>query len=107
MLKGLHGFHVYATEYWTEYLLSHAAGLGVPDDKSDLFVLAKDLANKLDQMFESATSDESRSDTTPLDSRLELLSLYPLLQKQVSIACKARSLSRLESELYHESGQSY
>ncbi|KAF8856921.1 hypothetical protein BDZ45DRAFT_624593 [Acephala macrosclerotiorum] len=103
VLKGLHGFHVYATEYWREYLLSHAAGLGTADDKSDLLVLAKDLAQKLDQMFESAPSEEYRSDATPLDDRLELLSPHPLLQKQVRIACKARSLNRLESELHRES----
>lgn len=107
VLKGLHGFHVYATEYWTEYLLSHAADLGTADDNSDLLVLAKGLAQKLDQMFESPPSEELSSDTKLLDVRLELLSPYPLLQKQVRIACKARSLNRLESELHRESGQSY
>ncbi|RFU25501.1 hypothetical protein B7463_g10833, partial [Scytalidium lignicola] len=103
VLKGLHGFHVYATEYWTEYLLSHASNLGCRDDTLDLFVLAEDLAQKLDKMFKSASADESRSDGTPLDNRLNLLSLHPLLQKQIRIACKARSLNRLESELYPES----
>ncbi|KAE8445745.1 hypothetical protein EG329_012924 [Mollisiaceae sp. DMI_Dod_QoI] len=102
VLKGLHGFHVYATEYWWEYLLSHAADLGPVDDESDLLVLAKDLAQKLDKMFESAPSEEFKSDATPLDDRLELLNSHPLLQKQVRIACKARSLNRLESELRRE-----
>jgi hypothetical protein len=107
VLKGLHGFHVYATEYWTEYLLSHTAGLGTADDESDLLALAEDLAQKLDQMFESAPTEEFRSDATSLDNRLELLSQHPGLQKQVRIACQARSLNRLESKIYRESGQSY
>jgi len=107
VLKGLHGFHVYASEYWTEYLLSHAADFGSADDKSELLVLAKDLAQKLDQAVEFAPGEESRGDEKPIDDWLELLYPYPILQKQIRIAYQARSLNRLESELYSESGQLY
>lgn len=37
--KGLHGLHVYATEYWTECLLSHAASGDGLDQSSSLSFL--------------------------------------------------------------------
>jgi hypothetical protein len=106
VLKGLYGVMVYATEYWTEYLLSHAADLSITDDISDLLVVATELAQKLEQTVELATSEEFKSDSRSLDIRLELLSPHPVLQKQVRLACEARSLKRLESELHREDGQS-
>ncbi|RDW71007.1 hypothetical protein BP6252_07570 [Coleophoma cylindrospora] len=102
VLKGLHGFHVYATEYWTEYLLSCACTAGNLDDESGLWVSAGVLAAKLDKTFKSASEESKSNEKTPLDDRLELLSPYPVLKRQVQMACKARSLDRLESELYCE-----
>lgn len=82
------------------------AGPITAEDNSDILVFAEDLARKLDQMFGSTPNEESRSEVTSSDSRLEMLSPYPSLQKQVRFACKARSLSGLESELNREGGQS-
>jgi hypothetical protein len=104
VLKGLHGFHIYATQYWTEYLVSHAASLGSMDKKSDLLALAIDLAQKLDQMLDSPLGENSESDIMISDDSLTMLNQHPLLRKHVIIAHKARSLHRLEAELYGQSG---
>ncbi|KAH8688529.1 hypothetical protein BGZ61DRAFT_494602 [Ilyonectria robusta] len=48
--KGLHGFHVYATEYWTEHLLSYAVSADTLNTASSpsLLALACQLADELE-----------------------------------------------------------
>lgn len=97
--KGLHGLHVYATEYWTEYLLSHAAfgdGLG---QTSSLFGLACQLVDELDKAYDQSRVPNAVSNIRISDKRLALLQQHDLLHKHVAGALKGRSLKRLESEL--------
>lgn len=106
ILKGLYGLHLYATEYWTDYLLSIATNLGNGGDDADLWVLANSLAHKVDSMFDSSTGPSPERDSIPLDTRVDSLSQYPVLQKQIMVAQNARSLKYMEKELSHEHGQS-
>lgn len=104
MVKGLHGFHVYATEYWTEYLLSYAVSDGGRDTNSSLFVLAYRLADRLEEAVNPTTAKEVDSESRMVDERLTSLGHHAALYKQVEGALKARSLKRLESEHLQEHG---
>jgi len=104
--KGIHGFHVYATEYWTEYLLYLAQSPNGLDMTSALFVLACRLADKLNEGSDSTTAEEEvDSESCLLDDRLELLRQHSALYKSVERALKARSLKRLESEFLQTQGK--
>ena len=107
VVKGLHGLHVYATEYWTEYLLSHAASAGGLDTNSSLFALAYRLADRLEETVNPTTTKEVDSESRMLDERLITLRQYITLYRQVERALKARSLKRLEAELLQEHGKSH
>lgn len=97
--KGLHGLHVYATEYWTECLLSHAASGDGLDQSSSLFVLASQLVHELDKAYGQPGAPNAGSNIRISDKRLALLQQHGLLHKHVEGALKGRSLKRLESEL--------
>ncbi|KAL7786982.1 hypothetical protein V8C37DRAFT_286169 [Trichoderma ceciliae] len=103
VVKGLHGFHIYATEYWTEYLLSQARGAGGLDTDSSLFDLACRLADKLNEAVgPTATTRKAETQSNVLDERVALLRQHPILYKHVKAALEARSLKWLESELLQE-----
>ncbi|GAW23033.1 hypothetical protein ANO14919_125810 [Xylariales sp. No.14919] len=94
--KGLHALHIYATEYWTDYLLcsvesAHSNGLS-----SRLRELVNNLSKRLDELA-IPDQDEVVDKALLLDSRLQLLGDYPLIQKQASIAIYARSLKYLQA----------
>jgi hypothetical protein len=98
-VKGIHGFHVYATEYWTEYLLANAAIAG--GLKEELLHAATRLANVLNGFRDTNTPELPKSKVVAdsKDERLELLEQYGSLRKHVERSIFARSLRRFESEL--------
>jgi hypothetical protein len=98
-VKGIHGFHVYATEYWTEYLLANVARSGVLEGK--LLEVATDLAEALDKMNDEDITEVPKTKTHAgnKDDRLILLEKYGTLRKHVERSLFARSLRRFESEL--------
>lgn len=98
--------HVYATEHWTEYLLSHAASTSGLDTNPSLLTLANRLADKLGEAVNPTTTKEVDSESRMLDERLISLRQHTALYKQVEGALKARSLKRLEAELLQEHGKS-
>ncbi|ORX96342.1 hypothetical protein BCR34DRAFT_181469 [Clohesyomyces aquaticus] len=103
LVKGLHGFHIYSTEYWIDYLLDStsesAEGLV---ESSTLVKLACGLALRLAQMDPSASLGKAIPEST-VDGRLKRLQRYPSLCRVVEAAAEARSLKRLEAELLQES----
>ncbi|KAI1669942.1 NACHT domain-containing protein [Pyrenophora tritici-repentis] len=98
-VKGIHGFHVYATEYWIEYLLVNAAIAG--GFKEGLLQAATRLADVLDKFQDTNIRELPISKVTAdsKDERLELLQKYGSLRKHVERSIFARSLRRFESEL--------
>lgn len=104
LIKGVHGLHIYATEFWTEYLLSEAEATGGPDISSPLLAMAVQLANRLDEAAATAAPMECIGAADDNDERLLLFQGYEMLYKHIGAAMKARSRKRLEMELL--SGQS-
>ncbi|QYS92918.1 NACHT domain-containing protein [Trichoderma simmonsii] len=103
VIKGLHGFHVYATEFWTEYLLSSVKfPRGDPENTSPLLVLACKLADTLSETSSPAISEEAKSPPNGLNDRMSFLRQHPILYEHVEAALKGRSLKRLEAELFPE-----
>lgn len=101
VVKGVHGLHVYATEYWAEYLLSRAASSVGLDTTSSLFALACQLTENLELSNEASTTSVQNM----IDERLEFIRSYPTLFSQVQQALKSRSVATLESEYLKEKGR--
>ncbi|KAK2060826.1 hypothetical protein LY76DRAFT_509171 [Colletotrichum caudatum] len=99
VLKGIHGFHVYATEFWTDYLLSRVATANDCDEKNNLINLACNLAERLDGTGEYCHLAEFERQPEELDKRLSCLVNYPVLFKHVSGFLQARSLKTLDSRI--------
>ncbi|KAI1124794.1 hypothetical protein F5Y10DRAFT_279912 [Nemania abortiva] len=97
IIRGLHAFHIYSTEYWTEYLLSHVASTA-SQSPSILFNLAGQLAEKLHGLQGPLTEMQDSVDPALQDKRLAFLQ-HPLLRKEVERALWSRSLKGLESGL--------
>lgn len=104
--KGLHAFHIYATEYWTEYLLSHAMtrNKSNADTKSILIPVACQLADELEEWCRQS-SIKPQSGITLNDKRLESLQEYTVLHKCVSGALEARSLINMKSRIIPTLGE--
>lgn len=104
--KGLHGLHVYATEYWTEYVLSYATRANEfdTDSPSPLISLACQLT---DEVEDSGLATPTEQDTEPyqLDERLSSLLKYPKLHQCVCRALKARSLENLQTRMLEGHGE--
>jgi len=99
LIKGVHGLHVYATEFWTEYLLSEVAATGKPDISSQFFSMALLLANRLDEAAVTIASTGCIGASDNRDDRLQLLLEHKVLYKHIKAAMESRSRKRLEMEL--------
>ncbi|KAK3345804.1 hypothetical protein B0T25DRAFT_460566 [Lasiosphaeria hispida] len=67
VLKGFHGLHVYASEFWVEYLLLTAASEKGLDTSSKFFARSTQLATDLNSLRQV---EDPPLDTKTLDSRL-------------------------------------
>ncbi|KAF2017850.1 hypothetical protein BU24DRAFT_161284 [Aaosphaeria arxii CBS 175.79] len=101
LIKGVHGLHVYATEYWTEYVLANAALEGGLDGSPKLLDVIKTLAETLDSASVTPLP-KLKASTDSLDDRLGLLEKYGTIQTHVENALIARSQKRIESELFQD-----
>jgi hypothetical protein len=101
LVKGIHGFHVYATEYWTEYILSEAVSNESVDTSSPLFTITSRLAHDLDEKF---PPQQFANTVVILDQRLEALKQHEILYRQIEYALSARSQKRILSEMLQKSG---
>ncbi|KAH8890574.1 hypothetical protein GQ53DRAFT_794643 [Thozetella sp. PMI_491] len=98
VVKGLHGLHIYATEYWTEYLLTHVASTFGLQTTSCFFSLVQRLAGKLD-----LSADPYAYKETPVaEERLKFLQEHPIIYRQVERAVQARSLARMKAQYSKE-----
>ncbi|KAK8019095.1 NACHT domain-containing protein [Apiospora arundinis] len=94
VIKGLHSFHIYSKEYWTDYLLS----LVKPYEEEDstynpLFSRALEFATKLDQHRNGGSEP-----TTYVDDRISNLP-DPLLRRVLNECLEARSEGDLKLKL--------
>ncbi|KAK7428634.1 hypothetical protein QQZ08_004896 [Neonectria magnoliae] len=100
--KGLHGLHIYATKYWTDTLLSHAAFSSGLDTTSTLFILACQLADELDEAYGSSALCESVSKVKVSDERLAFLKQHPVLHKHIEEALKSAAIKDIDPNLLQE-----
>ncbi|ESU14037.1 hypothetical protein FGSG_07735 [Fusarium graminearum PH-1] len=98
VVKGIHGFHVYATEFWTEYVL-HYFSTQPPSDNSIVLNLATKLAERLGERPDTEDAQNNSSPSPPVDERLKHLKDWPRLINLVEASLRSRSLKRLESNL--------
>ena len=102
--KGLYGFLVYATEFWTEYLLCYelAQESRLESSLEPFLRLAGQLADKLERL-DPTNLDKSTSGDL-VDKRLAKLQKYGVLWKHVERALKARSPKSLEARVFKTQG---
>ncbi|EAQ87140.1 hypothetical protein CHGG_03759 [Chaetomium globosum CBS 148.51] len=101
VIKGMHGLHVYATEYWTEYLLSEASRHGGISTDTCVSRLASELANKL-EVWAPSNVPLGRPGPGHSDERLLLLRQHETLQDHVKRSLGSRTTKQLEHELQSE-----
>lgn len=102
LIEGIHGFHIYATEYWTEYVLAHVAWMAtVPGTTSSrLLSLALQFAARVELIATDVKKQKDiLTDEQSFDDRLSFLQQYPQLKDCVLRNLQARSLEKLESDL--------
>jgi len=95
---------MYATEFWTEYLLSEASRHGGIGSDTCVFRLARQLANNLERIAPS-TVQRSNSDLSNSDERLSLLEPHQALQEHVEWSLKSGTIEQLERELQSEQSE--
>ncbi|KAJ2980469.1 hypothetical protein NUW58_g6935 [Xylaria curta] len=91
--KGLHGLHIYATEYWVDYLLRFMELVESHNPSSKVIDLAGQLCQHLDGLTAPALNKTDTNTTPALDSRLELLKAYPTIQKQVRMTMQTANVN--------------
>lgn len=102
ILKGLHGFHIYATEYWLEDLLcSNATICDDHEVASLLYLTAKALADRLNTARLSAEiSVQQESDT--LDTRLDKFANLGAIYDMLRSALRERSTKATSDQTKQE-----
>lgn len=104
VIKGIHSLHMYATEYWTEYLLSEASRHGGIGSDICVFRLARQLSDKLERIAPSSVQ-RSNPDQFNSDERLSLLKQHQALQEHVEWSLKSGTIEQLERELQSEQSE--
>lgn len=102
LVRGVYGLQIYATVYWTEYLLSIVDWNGGLDRRSTLYNLLCQLSEGVDTAFEH-NLQESDSDDPCDDKRLNKLKEHEVIYRNVRKAILTRSLKQLEQRLRIES----
>lgn len=102
LVRGVYGLQIYATVYWTEYLLSIVDWNGGLDRRSTLYNLLCQLSEGVDTAFEDGFQ-EPYSDDPCDDKRLDKLKEHQGIYRNVRKAILARSLKQLEQRLRIES----
>jgi hypothetical protein len=102
VLKGLHGFHVYANEYWVDYILSIVTLHDTLRKPPLLSLVANDLSRKLESLDKSYNALDNKEDSIPSEQGLDLLKEYKGLYACAKAALEARSRKRLGEEIVEE-----
>lgn len=95
VLKGLHGFHIYANQYWIDYVLDICSSGNSQHQLFDLTTALRNLSNALETLGGLSLSSKETGELAVSDNRLDFLKEYPGLQKQAKIALQARSKKML------------
>jgi hypothetical protein len=99
VLKGLHGFHVYASEYWVDYILSIVTSHYALSQSPLLSSVVNDLSGKLDSLGGSCNALDNKDDSIPSENGLNLLKGHKGLYANAMAALEARSRKGLGDEM--------
>ncbi|KAK0760217.1 hypothetical protein N5P37_007298 [Trichoderma harzianum] len=100
VLRGLHGFHMYATEFWADYLLASLEFDQAGFFESDFFALSCRLAEN----FIAAETDCEAADSGPSDPRLALIRQKDYrLYKMVKVVLLEQKKETIEATSIHDS----
>lgn len=102
VLRGLHGLHVYASEYWVEYLLSVAASNNGLDADTRFFSRSLELGKILSSLH--STGDQ-KLDEKLSDSRLPHLKNHFELWKAAGLITSAQAAKHSETGKRPRSGR--
>lgn len=102
LVRGVYGLQLYATEYWTDYLLFMLGQNGGLDGDSTLHNLLCQLSAGIDAAFQN-DREEDYHDAPSQDKRLDHLKERQSIYNNVRNAIWARSLQQLEQCLRSES----
>jgi hypothetical protein len=102
VLKGLHGFHIYATEYWVDYILSIVTSPNALSQPDLLPSVLNDLSKNLDSLGESFNAFDDKDNSTLSESGLDLLKAHKGLYASAIAALEARSRKGFGDELEEE-----
>lgn len=98
ILKGLFGFQLYASEFWTEYVLCVAESKHGMDTDSHLYAVLNDLTQRLEDVHRMPGNQPNVPDAE-LEKRLSRLQQHSIIHKHVKMALWARSLDQLEEQV--------
>ncbi|KAI0600377.1 hypothetical protein F4775DRAFT_61536 [Biscogniauxia sp. FL1348] len=73
VVHSLHAFHIYATEYWLEHLLSNASSAKGMDMNSKFFLLSCELSKALKELAMAPANRKDEHASPKLDNRLHNL----------------------------------
>lgn len=103
LVKGVYSLQIYATEFWTDSVLTVVEAKGKLDTDSALYDLLQRLVSELHSTFTILDGKpENELDGTVADPRLSLLRDHEVIQDHVRRAVQFRSLKRLEQCLQQE-----
>ena len=101
VLKGLHGFHVYANENWLNYVSDILTSRDRQQAPDLLATLAK-LSDRLASLGISSASTNIESEPTLSGGVLDLIKEYPALYKNAKMALQARDRKTLSGVTVQE-----
>lgn len=105
VLKGLHGFHIYANEYWVENLLAIGNSRQSFDHSTALYSCMRQLSNELEKFVGLPLHDQDRSNILPPNNQLQCLANFAGLYENAKTALQAKSAKKLVETLQDEGEQ--
>lgn len=105
IVSGVHGFHLYASIYWTEHLLRVVQFQQGLSNSSHLYALVSRLATELEARIPASEEQENAILQQNLDPRLSGLQNQQSIHKLVRMALWASSIKVLEQSLRQDTGE--
>jgi hypothetical protein len=103
VLKGLHGFHVYASEYWVDYILTIVTSHDALSEPDLLSSVVQELSNTLDGLSESVSALDTKDNLTLSENHLGLLKAHKGLYESAVATLEARSRKEFGDGFWEES----
>lgn len=94
VLKGLHGFHIYANQYWVDYVLNIFSS-NSQQQVCNLTTTLQNLSNALDMLGGLSEPSKNTGELAVSENCLDRIKKYPGLHKNAKIFLQTRSQKML------------